>query len=202
MITANTRILGKEAFSVAVQTAAKALERDIANTCVKTDIKGMDVVLRNSEEVDSECFVIKAEESDDGSGASKNLVISASDDLGLIYGIYHISKEFLGVNEFWFWNEQELGSKESYEIPKGYSFASRPFPVRFRGWFVNDEVLIDSWEIDGSKEKPWEMALERWYQGVRATIIQGYLLFRQRTPEASTEYIIMPPSMIFRRRRR
>ena len=38
---------------------------------------------------------------------------------------------------------------------------SRPTPVvRYRGWFINDEVLLSHWSIGGDPEEPWRMVLE------------------------------------------
>ncbi len=152
MITSNSSVLCKNEVSKAVQFAIRALERDIKNTCINTKMQGLLIALNYNESIKKECFLICIKED--------CLVISASDDLGFIYGIYHISKNFLGVNEFWFWNEQIFKRKEFYDVPEDYVYESKPFPVRFRGWFVNDEVLIDNWKIKDSKEKPWEMAFE------------------------------------------
>lgn len=154
MITLNTQIKLNsklEALS-SIKMAVSALQRDIANTCYNTAIPGMDITLEQAPDIKEECFIIKVKDN--------TLSIVASDELGFIYGIYHVSKTFLGVHEFWFWNEQKFTKKEGYEVPSDYYYASRPFAVRFRGWFVNDEVLIDGWQIDGSRQKPWEMVFE------------------------------------------
>ncbi len=159
MITCNTQIKWDFKISPALEKAVNALKRDICNTCVESDKKGANIILEKSEEPDRECFFLrnnKRQTEDDNS----DLIISASDDLGFIYGIYHISKNFLGVNEFWFWNEQSFEKREGYEIPKDYFFESKPYRVRFRGWFINDEVLFDGWRECVGENYPWEMAFE------------------------------------------
>ena len=88
------------------------------------------------------------------------LTITASDDLGFIYGIYEISRRFLGIQPLWFWNDQKIERRESIEIPEGFFFFFLKPRVRYRGWFINDEVLLANWNIDGDYEKPWEMAFE------------------------------------------
>lgn len=157
MITCNTNITCDFLTSPAVEKAIAALKRDIRSTCFKSDKKGVDIVLHKSEEPDRECFFLILNDSQDKDG---ELILSASDDLGFIYGIYHISKVFLGVNEFWFWNEQTFEKKEGYEIPKDYCYESKPYKVRFRGWFINDEVLFDGWRDHVGDAFPWEMAFE------------------------------------------
>ncbi len=152
MITSNTAIKSISEISTSINYAISALKRDIKNTCTESSIEGIDILLKKDPKIEIERFrIIK-----DG----KSLMITASDELGFIYGIYHISKTFLGVNEFWFWNEQKFVRKESYPVPDNYQFESKPFSVKFRGWFINDEVLIDEWKINGDNDKPWEMAFE------------------------------------------
>ena len=152
MITANTRILTDFEISTPVQKAVEALKRDITNTCTATGQEGIRILLQKKEDMDPESFALKKEEG--------QLILQASDDLGMIYGIYHISKTFLGVNEFWFWDGQIFEQGDGYRIPEGYSFRSLPFQVKFRGWFINDEVLFDGWRETVGETFPWEMAFE------------------------------------------
>ena len=172
-----SRIIADFEMSECVQIAANAVMRDIKNTCIRCEENGQsnegfgDILLQKvaKEEIQSECFEVSVTSSDAsattcGSTSSQQLTVSASDDLGPIYGLYHISKTFLGVNEFWFWNEQELIREKEHVVPEDYSYRSEPFKVRFRGWFINDEVLFDGWnpEIDGQVDEsfPWKMAFE------------------------------------------
>ncbi|MBQ1458827.1 MAG: glycosyl hydrolase 115 family protein [Butyrivibrio sp.] len=126
--------------------------------CIKKEVCiPKEEFISKEEYIQKECFVIKALE-------HNKLGIYASDDLGLIYGIYHISKTFLSVGEFWFWNEQVFKKKRGYRVPDDYTYESKPYKVRFRGWFINDEVLLSEWKpvVDGSVKEdfPWEMAFE------------------------------------------
>ncbi|MCR5322769.1 MAG: glycosyl hydrolase 115 family protein [Lachnospiraceae bacterium] len=151
MININSKILSEYKVSSAVKYAINAFERDLQNTCTDSSKPGMEIVLFINPKLEPECFEITF---------SECVKIGAADDLGFIYGIYHISKNVLGVNEFWFWNEQPFEKKEGYEITEGYHYLSKPCSVRYRGWFINDEVLLDDWKIDGDNDRPWEMAFE------------------------------------------
>ncbi len=153
MITYNTKITTDIDISLPLQKAIKAFERDIQKVCLNSDENGIDIYLEIDKKISAECFVIK--NADNG-----RLTIAASDDLGLSYGIYHVSKVFLGINEFWFWNEQILEKREGFLVPEDYYFESKPFKVKFRGWFINDEVLFDGWKKNDSDTFPWEMAFE------------------------------------------
>ena len=151
MITINSKIIDVPN-SKAVRVAVKALERDLANTCISSDAPGCAISFSRDNSIEKECFIVSSKDN--------ALIISASDDLGVIYGIYHISKTFLAVGEFWFWNEQIFVKREGYEVPADYFYKSAPYSVRFRGWFINDEVLFDGWKRDKDDNRPWEMAFE------------------------------------------
>ncbi|MFC4321506.1 glycosyl hydrolase 115 family protein [Litchfieldia salsa] len=85
--------------------------------------------------------------------------VTAADELGIIFGILHISESYLGVDQFWFWNDCEPSCKEVVEITP-VPFLSEIPKVRYRGWFVNDEVLISMWNYKDSNEVVWEMVFE------------------------------------------
>ncbi|OZQ77451.1 hypothetical protein CA596_07300 [Paenibacillus odorifer] len=71
--------------------------------------------------------------------------IAGYDDLGLVYGILEFSRRFLGIEPFWFWADQPIARREEIEIPCEAYHSPTP-KVRFRGWFVNDEVCLIGWK--------------------------------------------------------
>lgn len=145
----NTQIIGEQ--TAAVRHASNNLLRDIRNVCRETEVPGCQVYLEKCD-LEKECFCLAAR---DG-----RLMIQASDELGFIYGIYEASRRFLGIHAFWFWNDQQFVRREEVRIPDGCQFCSKPYRVKYRGWFVNDEVLIHTWMVDREKDKPWEMVFE------------------------------------------
>ncbi|MFC6658268.1 glycosyl hydrolase 115 family protein [Roseibium salinum] len=72
------------------------------------------------------------------------LKLIGKDDLGLVYGILHLSGTLLGVDPFWFWADREPVPRTEIRVPAS-DYASRPHRVRFRGWFINDEVCLIGW---------------------------------------------------------
>jgi flagellar assembly factor FliW len=70
--------------------------------------------------------------------------LEANDDLGFIYGMLYISEKFLKVDPFWFWADKEPKKREKIEIDIKEYNSVRHF-VRYRGWFVNDEVCLIGW---------------------------------------------------------
>jgi hypothetical protein len=95
-----------------------------------------------------------------GEGGPDLLRLSAADELGLVYGLLHLSRAYLGVDPFWFWLDKEppfLGTAlvpiEAYESP--------PFATRYRGWFVNDEDSIIGWtDVYPPPREAWEPVFE------------------------------------------
>lgn len=134
-----------------VQRAVGSLRRDLAKAFLPSDRKGAEIRLVKGPQ-QPECFCLAV------SGGC--LEIRAADDLGFVYGVYEVSRSLLGIADFWFWNDQRVVPKESADLPDDYRFQSEPYAVRFRGWFVNDEVLLRVWSVDRQKAKPWEMVFE------------------------------------------
>lgn len=151
-ITYNTQIIG-QILSTPVRKAIEVLKRDIARCCKETEKKGCKISLE-LQEMESEMFRIFAEED------RNQLTLRASDEMGFVYGIYAVSRQILGVENFWFWNDQKTELREAYEVPGKFHYESRPYAVKYRGWFVNDEVLICQWSVNRRREEPWEMVME------------------------------------------
>ena len=150
MINRNTQIVSAINV-VSVQRAISSLERDIRKTCKETKDNGTMICLKEVPHK-KENFTIMA--------VGHQLEVQAADELGFIYGIYEVSKRILGITEFWFWNDQELSICEGYPISEDYQYCREPFRVELRGWFVNDEVLLHTWSVNGRKDEPWEMVFE------------------------------------------
>ena len=85
--------------------------------------------------------------------------IRAEDDLGFIYGILYLSEHYLGIRPFWFYMDQQIRQRECVEITE-ISYVSKPFAVRYRGWFINDEVLMMQWKYNENGVDGWKIGLE------------------------------------------
>ncbi|MBP5652849.1 MAG: hypothetical protein J6X17_05460, partial [Lachnospiraceae bacterium] len=59
---------------------------------------------------------------------------------------FYISRKFLGIQPFWFWMDQKIDRSDEIPVKYGDYRSDKP-AVTFRGWFVNDEVLISKWQI-------------------------------------------------------
>ena len=151
IINQNTPVILETDASKAVTYAAGNLRRDLKAVCTGTDEIENRILLEPADLPD-EAYEVRVEEGD--------LVIRASNELGFVYGIYEVSRDILGVENFWFWNDQKFVTVDHFTVPEGYVKYGAPSRIRFRGWFINDEVLIQAWSVERKKEKPWEMVFE------------------------------------------
>ncbi|MGM7723340.1 glycosyl hydrolase 115 family protein [Metabacillus sp. Hm71] len=94
------------------------------------------------------------------------LNIIGNDDLGIIYGLLHYSQQYLGVDPFWFWADLQVNQKTEIHIPTS-KFDSAEQKVKYRGWFVNDEVCLIGWKEEYPPTK------EIWYPVFEALLRCG-----------------------------
>ncbi|MEY8356485.1 glycosyl hydrolase 115 family protein [Lachnospiraceae bacterium 54-53] len=113
---------------------------------------GSGVISLNKSQLGEEEYVIRVKN-------PREITIEAADDLGFLYALFYISEHHLGILPFWFWNDLQFEKREEVFIPFG-EYHSAPRRVDFRGWFINDEVLISHWDGGIDREYPWEMAFE------------------------------------------
>jgi len=93
-------------------------------------------------------------------GGAQTLRIAARDDLGLVYGLLEYSRRYLGVDPFWFWTDRYPARRDAISISAEDYDAPEPF-VRFRGWFVNDEVCLIGWKEEYPPTKEvWKPVFE------------------------------------------
>lgn len=135
-----------------IANAISMLKRDMEKTL--TDAPNPKTILRLQENslISSEAFELSVAD-------SQTMVLYASDDLGFVYGLLFISRHFLGIQPFWFWMDQQIPVLGTVSIPCR-SYAAPVPAVRFRGWFLNDEVLLMHWNNGMDKNFPWHMAFE------------------------------------------
>lgn len=108
-LNSNTKIV-YESKSKAVLNAVEILKRDIVKKFVKSGINENKIVLKEDKSKGIEEFELNVGE---------DMVISASDELGFVYGLLYISEKFLGIKPFWFWLDQKINRVESIGVKCG-----------------------------------------------------------------------------------
>ena len=134
----------------AVAYACARFERDMEMALEASAREGGTVILRQKK-LEPEAYEIEVSED--------TITIYGSNDRSFIYALNELSEKYLGILPFWFWNDQKIEIKPYVEIPCG-SYPSQPYKIRYRGWFINDEVLLTQWTAGVSAEYPWEMVFE------------------------------------------
>ncbi|WP_206438425.1 glycosyl hydrolase 115 family protein [Paenibacillus whitsoniae] len=146
-----------------VQHALRMLFRDFASVLgagpeLVDDPAQAEIIVRQAVDADAcppypEAFAIRFTAAAE-TGESV-LTIVARDDLGFVYGLLYLSEKNLGIQPFWFWADQTIGKREAVDVPC-IDYDAPPSKVRFRGWFVNDEVCLIGWK------EPYPPSREVW----------------------------------------
>ncbi len=88
------------------------------------------------------------------------VVLTAADVLGVAYGLFSISRHALGVEPWGPWLEIEPPRKQQADIgvvPR----ASVEHRIKYRGWFINDEILLRAWtSLQTDEQAAWHLACE------------------------------------------
>ena len=135
-ITSTTTVTGATP-STAVAFAVEDIERDLKNTIAPSDAKGADIVLVD-EPHGPEAYEVRV--------SGGNLEIHAGDDFGFIFGLYAVSREVLGVKDFWFWNDQRFEPVQAIEVADDFrgAWPSRRCTVSAATWSSRVPVSVAS----------------------------------------------------------
>ncbi|MCC3355879.1 glycosyl hydrolase 115 family protein [Bacillus sp. REN16] len=152
VINANSIISVPDKLTNPVKHALDMIRRDHLHVFGKTPLlqtlvsETADIVIRYAEN-DEECparpeaFSFRFVENK----GKWSFHIIGYDDLGIIYGLLYYSEKYLGVDPFWFWADIPILQKNDIPIPT-VSYDSEEKKVKYRGWFVNDEVCLIGWK--------------------------------------------------------
>ncbi len=149
-MTRTTSILC-QAPDTAIRQAMEVLHRDQMNT-LTADGPDNAILLAEDRSLPPEGWRMRV--------APDRISIRYADSLGAVYALLHISERYLGLHPFFWWNDQPVCKRPSVSIPCGEE-ASVPARVRYRGWFINDEVLLDPWKKDEQERREvWRRVFE------------------------------------------
>ena len=68
------------------------------------------------------------------SGPENTLVVSGSDDRGVMFGVYRFCADFLGVDPFYFWSGLEPERRTERAWPEGIELVQGEPAFKYRGW--------------------------------------------------------------------
>lgn len=152
-ITKDTKFRFPNEKTTAIEHIYRILQRDFNKVFGADFSEGNDIVIETDKSIpNAEQFTVSVSED--------NIRIRCADELGVIYAALYISREYLGVDNFWFWTEKEPEKSEEINVPEG-EYTSPAARVRYRGWFVNDEVCLIGWsDVYPPSRFVWETVFE------------------------------------------
>ena len=150
ILNRRTTIICEDVRGITIENACNRFRRDMEMTLTDAVEEGGQIFLQKKD-LGFEQYELEVTE--------RKLIIYGSEARSFIYALNHISEKYLGVLPFWFWNDQKFRKIPFAEIPCG-SYRPEENRIRYRGWFINDEVLLSHWDAGVSAEYPWEMVFE------------------------------------------
>ncbi len=127
--------------ALAVDDLASDLQKVLGTAPRLVDDDTADIVIRLDDSLgSSESYRIDVTASGVG--------ITGADELGVIYGIYRFSNQFLGVDPYWYFKDLAPKTRQRISLAIGTVESEEP-RFRYRGWFVNDEDLLTEWKDGG-----------------------------------------------------
>lgn len=104
----------------------------------------------------AECFILRLQQDNGGRTA---LVATGADIRGSIYAAYTLSEEILGVDPWYYWVDKEPIKQNRIEIAEGFDKHYGPATFKYRGWFINDEDLLNGFSPDPLKENVFSIEM-------------------------------------------
>ncbi len=98
----------------------------------------------------------------------------------MIYGIYAVSEEWLGIPALWYWMDHQPERRSSVVIPNDFLLQSRRPVFKYRGWFINDEDLLSHWAADpfsGISYEAYQRVFEALLRSRGNMIVPGTSIF-------------------------
>ncbi|WP_283680158.1 glycosyl hydrolase 115 family protein [Lentilactobacillus sp. Marseille-Q4993] len=136
-----------------LRNAAKILTRDIDAVVIANGDKNEIKLILDLSMGSSESFKVTRE-------SDNQVTIASGTERGVMYGALAVSRTVLKVDDFWFWMDKSP-KKVPYvvfESPENITIPN--YRVKYRGWFVNDEVMINNWDYRESSSNVWQMVYE------------------------------------------
>ncbi|MHB9070854.1 MAG: glycosyl hydrolase 115 family protein [Sedimentisphaerales bacterium] len=104
---------------------------------------------------------------------NSTLRITGGNELGTIFGIYHVSEHILGIDPYYFWTDFDPEPQKEI-ILQTYKYISPKPAVRFRGWFINGEDCLTGWHDDEKiSQNTWAIIFETMLRSRFNMVIPG-----------------------------
>ena len=150
VLSLSTRIIADESIQP-IWNGAEILRRDMGDTLSEKGKENTIRVVMDSS-LPAESFRAKATEDE--------ILLSCGDDLGAMYALLSISEKALHIKPLDWWMGILPKRQGTAKISAG-EWKSPEYKVRYRSWFINDEVLFTGWHMEESlRYTVWKRAFE------------------------------------------
>ncbi len=188
------KIFVSENETEALRLAVKDLMKDIRAVCgraVETNDSAFADIIICSNENDrygefSEGFSFTREEEFFYRVNEDKIVICGNGDLGTMWGIYTFSEKELGIPPYYLFDDFKPEARKELKIA---SKTVNEYPhTRFRGWFINDEDLLEGFMHEGKRNVEYSFYRNVIAPELMEAIVETALRFRMN--------MIIPSSLI------
>jgi hypothetical protein len=149
----NTRLINQHPEDPVLINAGKLLSRDIKNGLTEN---GADTQILFRKDTGGR---LAKEAYELNVLSDTRLEICGGDSLGVMYGALAISRSVLHVDDLWYFLDTKI-VKQAKAAFDPSMLQPADFHVKYRGWFVNDEVMISQWKDHDSNRYVWERIFE------------------------------------------
>ncbi len=152
-ITAGIRIEAPPERSAAIDRLLTLFQRDLERCLGQARRPNGQVLEIQIREGEAESWELQLE-------GGQRARLLASDALGVAYGLFSISRHGFGVEPWGPWLEIDPPQRKELNLAELPSRSTAP-AVAYRGWFINDEILLRSWTSTQTDEQAaWHLACE------------------------------------------
>ena len=150
ILSRSTRIIADETQS-ALRHGADILRRDIRECLTESGPENqIRVILTGA--LPPEAYQAAVQEDE--------IILRCGDDLGAMYAMLSVSERFLHVKPLGWWMGLRPEKQGTASVPI-QAWESPQYRVRYRCWFVNDEVLFSGWHSEeNARAEVWERVFE------------------------------------------
>ncbi len=121
---------------------------------------------------------------------ARGLAVVGSDKRGTMWGVYEVCRRYLHVDPMYLWTDHELQQVETLLLPTE-TLIDGPKTYNFRGWFINDEDLIEGFCKRGTPEKGYHFQQD--YAEMLDMLIETALRLKQNMLIPCSHLDIMRP---------
>ncbi|MCT3400687.1 glycosyl hydrolase 115 family protein [Lentilactobacillus hilgardii] len=152
-ISQATTVVADDPINPVLKNATMILQRDIKKaTSTKAEKNEILLKIDSATPVQGDDFQISHDKAD-------SVIVKAKTALGVIYGALAISRNALKIDDFWYWLDTPVQPQADIEMTN-FDLHLPDYQVPYRGWFVNDELLIMGWEDHDSQAYVWQRTFE------------------------------------------